>query len=519
MARQTEEIIEYSEDTQKLLLQFMISNSAAFVRCQQIIDPVYWNERLRPACRYILKFSEKYNILPTPDQIKAETNVAIDRVDDMTQGQYTDWFMETVENFCRHKAMEQLTYDAPELISKGQYAELERRSKENMMISLQKELGTDYFSDPLERLLRMKDRTGMTSTGWKHIDEKLYGGFNRGELTFFAGGPGSGKSLFLQNLALNWVQMGLNVVYITLELSEDLVGLRFDAMISSMPTKQIFRNMEHTALKVGMASKTNKWGKLQIKKLPEGGTTANSIRAYLKEYEIQTGIRPDAICVDYLDLLHPNNGKVSAADLFIKDKYTSEELRGLAAEWNILAATASQLNRASVQEQSFDISHMAGGISKVNTADNVLAIFVTAAMKERGEYQIQFLKTRSSSGVGQNIFLKFDQATLRISDMEEDELNKSVTSNGGFSAMSKELAIKRTTTTVGGKPSLGSTPKSLQAPEASVDGSDEDEEDNHTPPVVPSNGMSVSQRAVASVQARGPANSDALRNLMKKFSR
>lgn len=501
MAREQEEIIEYSSDVQKLLLEFMLSNNEAFVRCQDIIKPEYWDDRLKSSCRYILKFSNEYNVLPTPDQIHAETGVELKRIDDMSQSQYTAWFMDTIESFCRHKAMEQLTFDAPALIAKGQYAELERRSKDNMLISLQKELGTDYFSNPLERLQRMKDRTGMTSTGWKHIDEKLYGGMNRGELTFFAGGPGTGKSLFLQNLALNWIQMGLNVVYITLELSEELVGLRFDAMIANTPTKQIFKNLEDTAMKVAMANKSHKWGKLQIKKLPEGGTTANNIRAYLKEYEIQTGVRPDAICVDYLDLLHPNNVKISAADLFIKDKYTSEELRGLAAEWNVLAATASQLNRASVQEQDFDVSHMAGGISKVNTADNVLAIYVTAAMKERGEYQIQFLKTRSSSGVGQRIYLKFDQATLRIMDMlEEDQ-----TPTTGLAGITQQLAAKKAQSTVGGnippspeeaKPKLGTS---------------------YTP--APQRQGSISERAVAAVNDRHSGEAANIRSIIKRLNR
>jgi len=83
--------------------------------------------------------------------------------------------------------------------------------------------------------------------------------------------------------------------------------------------------------------------------------------------------------------------------------------------------TASQLNRASVEEIEFDHSHIAGGLSKVQTADNVFGIFTSRAMKERGRYQIQFMKTRSSSGVGQKIDLEFDVDTLRIRDLAEDQ--------------------------------------------------------------------------------------------------
>lgn len=463
------ELREYSEDVQKVLLQFMMSSNTAFVRCQNIIKPDYWNDRLRPACRYIMKFADEYHALPTPEQVAAETATKIDILPNLGE-QHITWFLDTIEEFCRHKAMEALVYDGPKLIELGQYAELERRSKENMMISLQNDLGTDYWDNPLERLQRMRDRSGMMSTGWRDIDRKLNGGMNRGELTFFAGGPGTGKSLFLQNLALNWVQMGLNVVYITLELSEDLVGLRFDAMITQTSTKMIFKDMENVAMRLGMLPKqqVKKWGKLQIKKMSEGGTTCNDIRAYLKEYEIQTGNRPDAILVDYLDLLYPNSNKIDLSSAFTKDKFTSEELRAVAGEWNILCASASQLNRQSTQEQDFDVSHIAGGISKINTADNVMGIYVTTAMKERGDYQIQFLKTRSSSGVGSRVMLKFDQASLRIVDAEEDDGYNPQSAMGN--ALAGALA-KKVTSTVGDGPkqaNLGSEvrPAAERHPEA-----------------------------------------------------
>ena len=52
----------------------------------------------------------------------------------------------------------------------------------------------------------------------------------------------------------------------------------------------------------------------------------------LREYEINRGVKVDCILVDYLDLMMPISAKVSAGDLFIKDKYVSEELRNLAME-------------------------------------------------------------------------------------------------------------------------------------------------------------------------------------------
>jgi hypothetical protein len=51
----------------------------------------------------------------------------------------------------------------------------------------------------------------------------------------------------------------------------------------------------------------------------------------------------------------------------------------------------------------------------------VIGIFTSRAMKERGRYQIQFMKTRSSSGVGQKVDLEFDVDSLRIRSLDEEE--------------------------------------------------------------------------------------------------
>jgi hypothetical protein len=105
----------------------------------------------------------------------------------------------------------------------------------------------------------------------------------------------------------------------------------------------------------------------------------------------------------------------------VKDKYVSEELRNLSKELGVLMVTASQLNRSAVEEVEFDHSHISGGISKINTADNVFGIFTSRAMRERGKYQIQCMKSRSSTGVGQKIDLEYSVDTMRITDPGIDD--------------------------------------------------------------------------------------------------
>jgi replicative DNA helicase len=236
---------------------------------------------------------------------------------------------------------------------------------------------------------------------------------------------------------------GLNGVYITLELSEDLCAMRIDSMITGKPTKEIFRDLDDVEMKVRIIGKRS--GNFWIKYLP-AQSTVNDIRSYIKELQIRTGITVDFLCVDYLDLLMPVSAKVSPNDLFVKDKYVSEELRNLAKELNVLFVTASQLNRSAVEEIEFDHSHISGGISKINTADNVFGIFTSRAMRERGKYQLQLMKTRSSSGVGQKVELDFDVNSLRITDTSETDSDEQ--SVPASSAASNIMAQLKTTSTV-----------------------------------------------------------------------
>ena len=189
-------------------------------------------------------------------------------------------------------------------------------------------------------------------------------------------------------------------------------------MLTNSSTKDIRKDKDTAALKVKMVGK--KSGSYQVKYMP-AQSNINDIRSFIKEYQIQTGNKIDFMMIDYLDLLMPVSAKVSPNDLFVKDKYVSEELRNLAKELNVLMITASQLNRSAVEEVEFDHSHISGGISKINTADNVFGIFTSRAMKERGRYQIQCMKSRSSTGVGMKINLEYNIDTMRITDPGEED--------------------------------------------------------------------------------------------------
>ena len=445
---------DYGYEIQKVYLEMMLADAATFARCQAIFDHTLFDRKLQTAAEFIDGYVKEHNVVPTETIVNAAAGTDF-RVPTDLREEHFDWLLNDFETFTRHKGLERAILESADMLEKGEYGTVEEKIKRAVQIGLQKDMGTDYFADPKARLMKIKDKNGQISTGWKAIDDKLFGGMNRGELNIFAGGSGAGKSLFLANLGLNWALQGLNVVYLTLELSEELVSMRMDAMLTGMPTKDVFKNIDDVEMKIKMIGK--KSGQFQVKYMPSG-KTVNDIRSYMKEYEIKMDRKVDVLLVDYLDLLMPIGKKISAENLFVKDKYVSEELRNLAMEKNCICVTAAQLNRGAVEEVEFDHSHISGGLSKIQTADNVFGIFTSRAMRERGRYQIQLMKTRSSSGVGQKIDLEFNIDSLRITDLAEEDGY----GNGAQSAGSTLLASIKNRQTV--DPSTGEVSPTLGAP-------------------------------------------------------
>ena len=421
---------KHSVEVQTVFLNFMLSNPTLYTQVQNIYNAENFDRRLKEAAKYIQQHATDHNSLPTMQQINAATNLEFEFVSGIQAG-HCSWFLEEFEKFTKMSELERAILKSADLLEEGNFETIEKLVKDAVQITLTRDLGIDYFRDPKERLMRLKNNNGQVSTGWRDIDEKLYGGVNRGELAIFCGAPGTGKSLILQNLALNWMSLGLKGIYITLELSEDLVAMRLDSMLTGIGSRELFKNLDDVELKVSMIGK--KSGKLKIKYLPSG-STMNHVKSYIKELLIQEDYTPDFLLIDYLDLMMPGGQKVDMSDVFTKDKLVSEEMRNFAIELHSLFATASQLNRSSYEEIEFSPASIAGGISKMNSADNLFGIFTSRIMKERGAIQLQFMKTRNSAGVGSKVDLEFNVNSLRITDAAEGTTATTVTAGGNILA-------------------------------------------------------------------------------------
>ena len=245
---------DYGYDIQKLYLEMMLANAETFVRCQSIFDFSLFDRKLQDTAQFVKKYVTEYNTLPTYEMVNKSCNVDLKQTEQLTE-EHFDWLLNDFETFVRHKSLERAILKSADMLEKGEYGPVEDLVKKAVQIGLHKDLGTDYFDDPKQRLMGLKNQNGQVSTGWTTLDKRLFGGFNKGELNIFAGGSGAGKSLFLANMGCNWVLNGMNVAYITFELSEPLVSMRIDSMLTDIPTKEIFKDLDGVEMKVKLLGK------------------------------------------------------------------------------------------------------------------------------------------------------------------------------------------------------------------------------------------------------------------------
>lgn len=398
---------------QKLLIEYLVSSSDTYALCASIIRPDYFDPELRNTVSFLSSYYDEYNTTPSEDQIEAESGVELTHRT-VTRDQI-EYCSTEVESFCKQKAIQKAILSAPDLLKKNDYGKIESAIKDAITVSLNRDLGMNYFDDPLTRIKKQLQAESPTSTGWDDLDHALNGGIVRKQMLVFSANSGGGKSIAMANLGVNMMEQGFNVLYISLELSENMVSMRFDSMITGVSQAEWRQRTKEVAAKIGQAEQ--KMGSLTIKYMP-AGTNSNAIRAYLKEYELVHGFVPDMLVVDYLDIMGTNEN-MSADNVFEKDKRASEQLRNIGAEYNMFIVTASQQNRGAVGATELTHAHVAGGISKVNTTDVWISIIMTDVMRAQGEIAFMMLKTRSSDGVGKSFTLKWEGATLRIRNLEE----------------------------------------------------------------------------------------------------
>lgn len=406
-----------SAEKQKHLLDNLLSSKDIFTKCQQIVEPVYFNPDLARGVEFVKRYFTEYHTIPAVETIYAETGLTITASKlSLDQAEYT---ANEIEKYCKDKALERAIIDSLDDVKAGNGTAVQERVKEALKVSLNRSLGLRYFENPKERLQRMLDDPPVIATGWKDVDDALFGGYSRKELLLVSANSGGGKSITMSNIALHAMCSGLKVLYVSLELAEDIVAQRFDTMFTGISRREWKSHINEIVTGVQIAADNSKMGVLDIIQFPSG-TTSNEIRAYLDEFYLFHQVMPDVLVLDYLDKMGPNQ-KINVSDVWNKDKLCSEQLRDIGVDHNMAIVTASQLNRDAIKASTHDHTHIAGGISKINECDIYWSILMDAEMQARGECEFRFQKTRNSDGVGKVIGLKWDHKYLRILDADGDK--------------------------------------------------------------------------------------------------
>lgn len=407
---------------QKLIIDNLLSSGEVFARCAGIILSEYFDPEYRKVIQYIKDYTEKYGSAPSFDLVNAKHDLGFAHRK-ITRAEMQS-SCDSIEFFCQQQALTQAVLASVDDIESGNFGAMKERINKASMISLQKDMGVDMYENTDEYLLSLIDNDIYYSTGISVFDDNLDGGLARKQLTLFGANSGVGKSVMLSNLGVNYsTGHGMNVVYISLELAEPMIFKRNAFIMTGVSAKSWKEKIGFMGSKI-KSLKDDGAGSFRIKRLPTG-CCINDVRSYLKQYEIEYGCTPDVIIIDYLDLLSPNEG-VKNMNISEQDKLKAEQLSQLLHDYNAIGLSASQQNREALKTSAPDQSVIAGGMTKVNTVDNFISLYMDAGLRAKGEMMAFFLKTRSSDGVGKMVMLGFDSVCLRIGDLITGGMSKMV---------------------------------------------------------------------------------------------
>lgn len=430
-------------DAQRLFINSMLSNPELFARVNPILKPEYFDPGMQGPIKFLQEYFHEHRAVPAAPIFQAATKNTPEIF--QIQRQDVQFIAEQIALFCQASAMIQVARKSPQLIEKLDYQGLIAQFKEAAQIGLMEELGIEYFVNPLERLEKMETTDKVISTGWKDVDALIGGGVGRQELVTFLAPSGGGKSVSMLNLAYNLMEQGLHGAIISIEMKDTKYAQRADQMIAKMTSNMIIPNKAKVAHEIEMFGERT-GARLFIKRLREGHTNANHVLAYLRELEGTKAFHPDFVVVDYLDIMQAAR-KVDATNMFLKDQYVSEEVRGIGFDYDAIMISGSQLGKHATDAindgRKMHQGDVQGGSSKTNTSDLMIATVKTDAMHEAGEYRFEFPKARNSDAANKTCMMRWNKDTLRITDGSASalSLNKKKTLNMDAAEPGKRVSV------------------------------------------------------------------------------
>lgn len=427
-------------DTSQIILKNLIENKPYVKRVLPYINDQYFEQNSEKVLfNHIKQYIVKYGSLPTiealyielsndpkiPEPIyKAIDDTLIEIRQDM-QPPNLDWLIETTEKFCKDRALRNALhrsitiYDGEDKdADKGMIPEL---LSEALAISFDQTVGHDYLDDAGDRYRYYHTTEERIPTNLKMFNTVTKGGFPKKTLNILLAGPNVGKTAFLCHFAAGNLMESKNVLYITLEMSEEEIAKRIDANLMNITfddLMQLPKQYFDTRIdKLRQASR----GRLIIKQYPTGCANIGNFKALMNELNLKKKFRPDIIYVDYMGIMASFRVKHGAnINSYNYIKFISEELRGLAVELNVPVLTGYQLNRSGHANSDPGMEDVADSFAINFTADSIYALLVNDELLQQNLMLVKQIKSRYDDKSRIPTFLVgFDRAKMKFSDAPE----------------------------------------------------------------------------------------------------
>ena len=431
----------------KLILNQLIKNKSYVSKTLPFIIKDYFEDPLEKAVfTYIENFITEYNTLPSDDVIEyyagQDNNLRDDELQEMsslwkevmeinTDDMTVDWLVDITEEWCKDRAIYLAVSESISIITddkkKGNKNSIPDILKDALAVSFDTNVGHNYVRDASDRYEYYHRKESKIPFDIELLNKITKGGFTPGTLNLFLGGTNSGKTLFMCHLAASYLQTGFNVLYITLEIAEELIAQRIDANLMNTKISDVAALTKDTFLSKVDRIKQKTIGELVIKQYPPASANINHFRALLSELSLKKSYKPDVIILDYLGLCLSARVK-SAENSFNYYKSVAEEVRGLAVEKQVPVISNHQFNRSGQYNTDVDLENISESHGISMTADFMAAIIVSEEFLEQKKVMIKQLKSRyNDPSYYSKFMIGMDREKMRLYNLEEDEVLQSLT--------------------------------------------------------------------------------------------
>ena len=182
-----------------------------------------------------------------------------------------EWLVNETEQWCKDRAIYIAVMDSIEVIDKKSQrstGEIPELLKDALSVSFDTHIGHDVIEDAEDRFEFYNTEEEKIPFDLEYFNKITKGGLSNKTLNILLAGTGVGKSMFMCHHASSCLLMGKNVLYLTLEMSEEKIAERIDANALNIPIKDIpnLSKKQFTTKIDRLRNKTQ--GKLIVKEYP-----------------------------------------------------------------------------------------------------------------------------------------------------------------------------------------------------------------------------------------------------------